>query len=51
MNRCSTEDDDDDNEAEEAAGSFGLLGYQIEPSRENEHYSTDFFFNQIEGAS
>ena len=46
------EDNDDENpEDEEAVGPFGLLGYQIEPSRENEHYSTDFFYNQIEGGS
>jgi len=34
----------------DAAGSVGLLGYQIEPSRENEQYNTDYFFNQMDGS-
>ena len=52
MTRSGNDEDGDENpEEEEAVGPFGLLGYQIEPSRENEHYSTDFFYNQIEGGS
>lgn len=34
-----------------AGGSFGLFGYQIEPSRDNEHYSTDYFYNSIDGGA